>query len=107
MKVTAVKVNRFTDEASRIKGIASILLDDSLIVNNIRIIHGDNGLFIAMPSRKVESGHYRDVVQPVNPDVMEMFQDSILDVYAKSDEMDGQFVSIEPKDLDASNKVHL
>ena len=61
MKITSVKVHKFNKEGSRMKGIASVLLDDSFAVHDIRIIEGDNGLFIAMPSRKIATGGYRDI----------------------------------------------
>ena len=63
------------------KGIASILLDDSFAVHDIRIIQGDNGLFIAMPSRKTATGGYRDIAHPINPDVRKMLEDAIITEY--------------------------
>ena len=51
MKITSVTVKKIDKENSRMKGIASVLLDDAFVVYDIRIIEGDNGLFIAMPSR--------------------------------------------------------
>ena len=56
MQVTSVTVRKIEKEGSRMRGIASILLDDSFAVHDIRIIEGDNGLFIAMPSRKTATG---------------------------------------------------
>lgn len=81
MKVTSVSVRKIEKEGSRMKGIASILLDDSFAVHDIRIIQGDNGLFIAMPSRKTATGGYRDIAHPINPDVRKMLEDAIIDEY--------------------------
>ena len=81
MKITSVKVHKFNKEGSRMKGIASVLLDDSFAVHDIRIIEGDNGLFIAMPSRKIANGSYRDIAHPINPEVRAMFQDKIIEAY--------------------------
>ena len=86
MKITSVKVRKINKEGSRMKGIASVLLDDSFAVHDIRIIDGDNGLFIAMPSRKTATGGYRDVAHPINPEVRAMFEEAILDAYEKADE---------------------
>ena len=84
MKITSVNVRKINKEGSRMKGIASVLLDDSFAVHDIRIIDGDNGLFIAMPSRKTATGGYRDVAHPINPEVRAMFEEAILDAYEKS-----------------------
>ena len=60
------------------KGIASVLLDDSFAVHDIRIIEGDNGLFIAMPSRKTAAGGYRDIAHPISQEVRTMFEKEIM-----------------------------
>ena len=86
MKITSVNVRKIDKEGSRMKGIASVLLDDSFAVHDIRIIEGDNGLFIAMPSRKTATGGYRDVAHPINPEVRAMFEEAILDAYEKAEE---------------------
>jgi len=81
MQVTSVSVRKIEKEGSRMKGIASILLDDSFAVHDIRIIQGDKGLFIAMPSRKTATGGYRDIAHPINPDVRKMLEDAIITEY--------------------------
>jgi len=83
MQITSVTVRKIEKEGSRMKGIASVLLDDSFAIHDIRIIEGDNGLFIAMPSRKTATGGYRDIAHPINPDVRKMFEESILEAYNK------------------------
>ena len=85
MQITSVNVRKIEKEGSRMKGIASVLLDDSFAVNDIRIIEGDNGLFIAMPSRKTATGGYRDIAHPINPDVRKMFDDAILKAYNEAE----------------------
>ena len=86
MKITSVNVRKIEKEGSRMKGIASVLLDDSFAVHDIRIIEGDNGLFIAMPSRKTAAGGYRDIAHPINPGVRSMFEDAIIDAYNKAED---------------------
>jgi stage V sporulation protein G len=81
MQVTSVSVRKIEKEGSRMKGIASIVLDDSFAVHDIRIIQGDKGLFIAMPSRKTATGGYRDIAHPINPDVRKMLEDAIIEEY--------------------------
>lgn len=86
MKITSVTVRKITKENSRLRGIASVLLDDSFAIHDIRIIEGDNGLFIAMPSRQTSTGEYRDVCHPINPDVRSEFTEAIIDEYNKVSE---------------------
>ncbi len=86
MKITSVNVRKINKEGSRMKGIASVLLDDSFAVHDIRIIEGDNGLFIAMPSRKTATGGYRDIAHPINPEVRAMFEEAILEAYDKAED---------------------
>ena len=87
MEITSVNVRKIEKEGSRMKGIASILIDDSFAVHDIRIIEGDNGLFIAMPSRKTATGGYRDIAHPINPEVRSMFEDAILEAYDKAEDV--------------------
>lgn len=86
MKITSVNVRKINKESSRMKGIASVLIDDSFAVHDIRIIEGDNGLFIAMPSRKTATGGYRDIAHPINPEIRTMFEEAIFEAYEKAEE---------------------
>lgn len=83
MKITSVSVVKKKNEDSRMKGIATIILDDQFAVHDIRIIEGDNGLFTAMPSRKTATGGYRDVAHPITPAARNMIEKAILDAYNK------------------------
>lgn len=85
MKITSVSVRKVEKEYSRMKGIATIVLDDQLAIHDIRIIEGDNGLFTAMPSRKTATGGYRDVAHPINPAARNMIEKAILDVYKEGE----------------------
>ena len=86
MKITSVNVRKIEKEGSRMKGIASVLIDDSFAVHDIRIIEGDNGLFIAMPSRKTAVGGYRDIAHPINPEVRAMFEEAIFEANKNAEE---------------------
>ena len=87
MKITSVNVRKIEKEGSRMKGIASVVLDDSFAVHDIRIIEGEKGLFIAMPSRKNALGEYRDIAHPINPEVRAMFDEAILDAYENAEDV--------------------
>lgn len=84
MKITNVSIRKSDREDSRMKAIASVLLDDEFAVHDIRIIEGTKGLFIAMPSRKTSSGGYRDIAHPISQEVRTMFEKEILDAYEKA-----------------------
>ena len=84
MEITSVNVRKFEKEGSHMKGIASVLIDDAFAVHDIRIIEGENGLFIAMPSRKTANG-YKDVAHPINSDVRKKFEDAIFEAYNNAD----------------------
>ena len=86
MKITSVNVRKIEKEGSRMKGIASVLLDDCFAVHDIRVIEGDNGLFIAMPSRKTSTGGYRDIAHPINPETRALFEKAILEAYNTAEE---------------------
>lgn len=81
LKITSVNVRKVEKEDSRMKGIASVLLDDCFAIHDIRIIEGDSGLFIAMPSRKTATGGYRDIAHPINQEVRKMFEETVLEAY--------------------------
>lgn len=84
MKITNVSIRKSDREDSRMKAIASVLLDDEFAVHDIRIIEGTKGLFIAMPSRKTSTGGYKDIAHPISQEVRTMFEKEILDAYEKS-----------------------
>lgn len=85
MKVTSVKVKKIEKENSRMKGISEILLDDMIAIHDIRIISGDNGLFVAMPSRKTPTGDYRDIVHPISQEARDIIEKAIVEEYNKAE----------------------
>ena len=85
MKITSVTVKKIEKENSRMKGIASVLIDDCFAVHDIRIIEGDNGLFIAMPSRQTATGTYRDIAHPINSETRQVFEKEIIEAYEKAE----------------------
>ena len=82
MQITDVRVRKITKEG-KMKAIVSITLDDELVVHDIKVIEGEKGLFIAMPSKKATDGEYRDIAHPINSSTREVIQKTILDSYAK------------------------
>lgn len=80
MKITDVRVRKLSEEG-KMKGIVSVTFDEAFVVHDIKIIEGQTGLFIAMPSRKVGEGDYRDIAHPINSEMRTTLQESILKAY--------------------------
>jgi len=85
MKITDVRVRKVESD-SKMRAVASITIDDVFVIHDIKIIEGDKGLFIAMPSKKGADGEYRDIAHPINSDTRVMLQEVILEAYEKADE---------------------
>jgi len=86
MKITSVNVRKIEKEGSKMKGIASVLLDSCFAIHDIRIIETEKGLLVAMPSKKTPTGGYRDIAHPINPEVRAMFEETILKAYDKAED---------------------
>lgn len=83
MQITDVRVRKITKEG-KMKAIVSITLDDEFVVHDIKVIEGEKGLFIAMPSKKATDGEYRDIAHPINSSTRENLQRVILESYEKA-----------------------
>ena len=83
MTITDVWVRKVTKEG-KLKAIVSITLDDEFVVHDIKVIEGEKGLFIAMPSKKATDGEFRDIAHPINSFTREKIQSIILDKYQES-----------------------
>lgn len=81
MQITDVRVRKVTKEG-KMRAIVSITLDNEFVVHDIKVIEGEKGMFIAMPSRKATDGEYRDIAHPINSDTRDRIQAIILDKYA-------------------------
>lgn len=85
MKVECTEVRKVEKENSKLKGFAKVKIDDCFVVNDIRIIEGENGLFIAMPSRPNATGGFHDVAHPINQETRKLFEDAIFEEYNKAE----------------------
>lgn len=82
MEITDVRVRKISTEG-KMKAIVSVTFDNEFVVHDIKVIEGQNGLFIAMPSRKTPDGEFKDIAHPINTQTREKIQNSILDEYEK------------------------
>lgn len=83
MNITDVRVRKVTKEG-KMKAVVSITIDDEFVVHDIKVIEGEKGLFIAMPSRKATDGEYRDIAHPINSGTREKIQTIILKQYEQA-----------------------
>lgn len=83
MRITDVCVRKITKEG-KMKAVVSITLDDEFVVHDIKVIEGEKGLFIAMPSKKSADGEYRDIAHPINSATRDTIQTIILESYEKA-----------------------
>lgn len=80
MNITDVRVRKIAKEG-KMKAVVSITIDDEFVVHDIKVIEGEKGLFIAMPSRKATDGEYRDIAHPINSQTRDRIQTLILEKY--------------------------
>lgn len=83
MQVTDIRV-RGVEKEGKMKAVVLITIDNEFVVHDIKVIQGDKGLFIAMPSRKAADGEYRDIAHPINTETRERLQRMILEKYQES-----------------------
>jgi len=83
MKITDVRVRKVAKEG-KMKAVVSITIDEEFVVHDIKVIEGEKGLFIAMPSRKASDGEYRDIAHPINSLTRDSIQSMILDRYEEA-----------------------
>ncbi len=80
MVITDVRIRRLTQEG-KMRAIVSITLNDKFVVHDVRVIEGNNGLFVAMPSKRTPNGEFRDIAHPINMEARQVIQKSVLDAY--------------------------
>ena len=82
MEITDVKIRKIMSEG-RLRAVVSLTIDDMLAVHDIKVVQGDERLFVARPSRKDENGVFRDIVHPISPSARKLFEETILDAYER------------------------
>lgn len=81
MNITDVRIRLIKRDDTKFKAVASIIIDDSFVIHDIKIIEGAEGSFIAMPSRKTPDGEYKDIAHPINTETREAIKSKILTAY--------------------------
>lgn len=80
MNVTDVRVRKILSEG-KMKAIVSVTIDDAFVVHDVKVVDGQNGLFVAMPSRKTPAGEFRDIAHPISQQARDIIQSKVLDKY--------------------------
>ncbi|MCD5407649.1 MAG: septation regulator SpoVG [Desulfotomaculum sp.] len=80
MNVTDVRVRKIIPDG-KMKAIVSVTLNDMFVIHNVKIVDGQNGLFVAMPSTKTPDGEYRDIAHPINSEARNIIQSAVLEAY--------------------------
>jgi len=83
MEITDVRLRRVNGEG-RMKAIASITIDNEFVVHDIRVIDGNNGMFVAMPSKRMPDGEFRDIAHPISASTREKIQHAVLAAYERA-----------------------
>ncbi len=80
MKISDVRIRKTMNEA-RLRAVVSLTIEDAIAIHDIKIIQGDERLFVAMPSRRDDAGNFRDIVHPISPEARKQVEDKILSAY--------------------------
>lgn len=81
MNITRVSIREV--DMKKVKALASITIDDQFVIHDLRVVEGDHGYFVAMPSRKLPDGRHRDIAHPLNTETREAIQAQVLEEYEK------------------------
>jgi stage V sporulation protein G len=98
MEITDVKIRKIMADG-RLRAVVSLTIDDMFAVHDIKVVQGDERLFVAMPSRKDENGVFRDIVHPISASARKMFEETILEAYER------QLAVLEAEETGASEEA--
>lgn len=87
MKITDVRLRKVNNQDTRMKALASITFDDAFVVHDLRVIEGNNGLFVAMPSKRTVDGEFRDIAHPINSEMRQHVQEEVMRVYDETEDV--------------------
>lgn len=82
LRFTDIRVRKVENQ-NRLRAVASVTIDDAFVIHEIRIIEGENGIFIAMPSRKNKYGVFKDIAHPINTETRSEMEKAVLEEYSK------------------------
>lgn len=80
MNITNIRIRKLMDEG-RLRAVVSVTVDEMIAIHDVKVVQGDDRLFVAMPSRRDELGIFRDIVHPISPDAREFLEKAVIDAY--------------------------
>lgn len=93
MNITDVRVRKILAEG-KMKAIVSVTIDDSLVIHDVKVVDGQNGLFVAMPSRKMPTDEFRDIAHPISQEARDILQARVLEKYREALEEDPEIAAM-------------
>lgn len=84
MKITDVRLRKVNNQDTRMKALVSVTFDESFVIHDLRVIDGNNGLFVAMPSKRTPDGEFRDIAHPINSEMRQHVQKEVMRVYEET-----------------------
>ncbi|CAM4295394.1 septation regulator SpoVG [Lacicoccus alkaliphilus] len=87
MQITDVRLRKVNNQDTRMKALVSITFDDAFVIHDLRVIEGNNGLFVAMPSKRTPDGEFRDIAHPIHSDMRQHVQEEIMKVYEDTEDV--------------------
>lgn len=105
MKITGIIIRKLTPD-NKMKAIVSITFDDSFVVHDVKVIDGANGLFIAMPSRRIQDGEFKDIVHPIHSAFREELSHAVLTKYFEAIETYNETLTSREKSRSDENETH-
>ena len=84
MRISEVRIRKVEGDESKLKAVASVTIDECFVVHDIKIIKGESGMFIAMPSKKNKDGEFKDIAHPINPATRQELSDAILKAFEQT-----------------------
>ena len=99
MKITDVRLRKVNNQDTRMKALVSITFEDAFVIHDLRVIEGNNGLFVAMPSKRTPDGEFRDIAHPIHSDMRQHVQEEVMRVYDETEDPEPQ----EPEEQQTSS----
>lgn len=87
MKITDVRLRKVNNQDTRMKALVSVTFEDAFVIHDLRVIDGNNGLFVAMPSKRTPDGEFRDIAHPINSEMRQHVQDEVMRVYEETEDV--------------------
>ena len=87
MQITDVRLRKVNNQDTRMKALVSITFEGSFVIHDLRVIEGNNGLFVAMPSKRTPDGEFRDIAHPINSEMRQHVQEEIMKVYEETEDV--------------------